>query len=186
MITVEQCPCGHESCNDYHLRGVGKFVQGSGFEKEEAELIASYLNATSSPEREMAMVQQFHLKFGLPLGDEDTLMDDYPIFEFRANFMKEELKEFIEAVGEGDRVKAFDALLDLVYVVKGTALFMGVTPHQWNDGMQAVQSANMEKERAESADQSKRGSTFDVIKPPGWQGPEEALRRILSCDSADD
>ena len=44
-------------------------------------------------------VYQFHLKFGLPLGDEDILMGNYSTLEFRANFMKEELLEFLEAVG---------------------------------------------------------------------------------------
>ncbi len=131
-------------------------------------------------------VYQFHLKFGLPLGDKDILMGNYSTLEFRANFMKEEFLEFLDAVGNNDRVKAFDALLDLVYVVQGTALFMGISPDQWHDGFAAVQKANMSKERAQTPNQSKRGSTFDVIKPPGWQGPEEALRRILSCDSADD
>lgn len=43
-ITVEKCPCGHAGCSDYHLVGIGKFVQGSGFTKEEAELIAGLLN----------------------------------------------------------------------------------------------------------------------------------------------
>lgn len=43
-ITVEKCPCGHAGCSDYHLVGIGKFVQGSGFSKEEAELIAGLLN----------------------------------------------------------------------------------------------------------------------------------------------
>lgn len=42
MITVEKCPCGR--CSDYHLVGVGHFVEGSGFTKEEAENIAELLN----------------------------------------------------------------------------------------------------------------------------------------------
>lgn len=44
MITVEKCPCGFKGCRDYHLVGIGKFVQGSGFTKEEAEQIAALLN----------------------------------------------------------------------------------------------------------------------------------------------
>lgn len=34
-----------------------------------------------------------------------------------------------------------------------------------------VQLANMSKVRATSAEQSKRGSTHDVVKPPGWVAP---------------
>lgn len=43
-ITVEKCCCGHPSCKDYWLVGVGKFNQGSGFTQNVAYLIASLLN----------------------------------------------------------------------------------------------------------------------------------------------
>lgn len=41
-ITVEACPCG--MCHDFHLVGIGKFCQGSGFTEGEAILIAGLLN----------------------------------------------------------------------------------------------------------------------------------------------
>jgi NTP pyrophosphatase (non-canonical NTP hydrolase) len=44
MITIEKCPCGYKGCSDYHLVGIGTFVQGSGFTKREAETIANLLN----------------------------------------------------------------------------------------------------------------------------------------------
>ena len=34
-----------------------------------------------------------------------------------------------------------------------------------------VHRANMLKERAKSAADSKRGSSLDIVKPPGWQPP---------------
>lgn len=43
-ITVVKCLCGHPSCEQYWLQGVGQFVQGSGFSKREATLIADLLN----------------------------------------------------------------------------------------------------------------------------------------------
>lgn len=43
-ITIKRCPCPYVNCGDYHLVGIGKFVQGSGFSKEEAEHIAKLLN----------------------------------------------------------------------------------------------------------------------------------------------
>lgn len=49
-ITVMQCQCGYPRCRDYWLVGVGKFVQGSGFTKVEAEHIASLLNANPAPQ----------------------------------------------------------------------------------------------------------------------------------------
>lgn len=128
----------------------------------------------------ISQVHKFHKKFGLPLGDEDKLSQDTEAQQFRIGFMQEELDEFKLAIENCDRVKAFDALLDLAYVVYGTALFMGIDPATWFYGMEAVQAANMAKERATSADQSKRGTSLDVVKPIGWRGPEEMLRRLLN------
>ncbi len=41
IIEVKKCPCRFEKCSDYHLEGVGKFIQGSGFTKEEADFFAA-------------------------------------------------------------------------------------------------------------------------------------------------
>lgn len=123
-------------------------------------------------------VKDFHEKFGLPTGEKDCLTASQAVAEFRLAFMQEELDEFEEASLCNDRVKMFDALLDLAYVVYGTALFMGISPAQWEEGMAAVQKANMSKVRA-TDDSSKRGTSLDVIKPDGWVGPEEELARIL-------
>jgi predicted HAD superfamily Cof-like phosphohydrolase len=95
-------------------------------------------------------------------------------------FLQEELDELKEALETKDHVKAFDALLDLAYVTYGTALFMGVDPQQWHAGMAAVHRANMAKERATKPSESKRGTTFDVVKPLGWTAPEKALEEILA------
>jgi len=121
----------------------------------------------------------FHKKFGLPLGDADRLMNDDRAKEFRINFLQEELDELREALGEGDRVKAFDALLDLAYVTYGTALFLGIDPHQWHVGFRAVHSCNMRKKRVDHPEESKRDSAFDVVKPEGWVGPEATLKEVL-------
>lgn len=121
----------------------------------------------------------FHAKFGLPLGYIDYLMYDPEVQKFRVNFLQEELDELKEALEAGDKVQAFDALLDLVYVAYGTALFAGISAQQWNDGMDTVHACNMAKVRVERVADSKRGSTFDVRKPDGWVGPEVQLELIL-------
>jgi predicted HAD superfamily Cof-like phosphohydrolase len=128
-------------------------------------------------------VQQFHERFELPTGEHDVLMDNVEMQDFRLKFLQEELDELREALERGNRVGAFDALLDLVYVAHGTALMMGVSPEQWHAGMTVVQQCNMSKVRVKSADESKRGSAFDVKKPEGWQGPEPTLAKILSWPS---
>lgn len=130
---------------------------------------------------EMSEVLAFHRKFEIPFPDQLALMPP-DVFEYRMKFMHEELQEFYESHADRDMVKAFDALLDLTYVLKGTALMVGITPEQWNWGFQAVQHANMSKIRTPSASQSKRGHSFDVIKPLGWVGPEKTLRNILGVD----
>lgn len=125
-------------------------------------------------------VQEFHQKFGLPDGSKDVLSGDLQLQSFRTRFIAEELAELEDALARGDRVKAFDALLDLAYVVHGTALCLGITPVIWNLGETRVHYANMQKVRAQSADESKRGSTFDVVKPEGWESPEVELEKLLN------
>lgn len=125
-------------------------------------------------------VKEFHEKYGLPTGNEDVLSENFPLQDFRIKFLQEELKEFQEALDKGDRVGAFDALLDLVYVAHGTALCLGVSPEKWHSGMTVVHKCNMTKIRVQNANESKRGSTFDVRKPEGFIGPEDTLRKILA------
>lgn len=126
------------------------------------------------------LVAEFHSKFGLPTGDTDHLMGNPEAQEFRLKFLQEELDELKVALEEGNKTKAFDALLDLVYVAYGTALFAGIDPMQWFHGMTTVHRCNMAKVKVESADESKRGSAFDVRKPAGWVGPENRLEEILT------
>lgn len=119
-------------------------------------------------------VGDFHRKFGLQTSDElpgPTRVDEN-LINFRLGFLKEELREFEEAIEEGDHAKAFDALIDLNYVSLGTAHLLG---YPWEEGWEMVQRANMQKQRAAAdGSDSKRGSSFDVVKPPGWLPPDIA------------
>ena len=128
-------------------------------------------------------IGRFHDKFELePTGDpEHRLPDD--VLQFRIMFMYEELQEYVDAIGgtwccpgvnvdpsKFDVEKAFDALIDLVYVALGTA-FLHRFP--FNEGWDRVQAANMKKVRASGNDDplSKRKHNKDVVKPPGWVPP---------------
>lgn len=128
----------------------------------------------------ISYVYEFNRKMGLPLGDKDLLMGDGEGITFRLNFLDEELCELFDAIQAGDRVKAFAALLDLVYVAQGTALYMGITPAQWDAGMRAVHDANMVKVRAADGI-----ATKIISKPEGWVGPEARLKQILAWDQSD-
>jgi hypothetical protein len=57
----------------------------------------------------------------------------------------------------------------------------GLSEEAWNEMWDDVQRANMQKERVLKAEDSKRGSTWDVRKPPGWVGPrtDEILQKYL-------
>lgn len=124
-------------------------------------------------------VLEFNKKFDLADGDQDLLLNDKLVARLRFAFMAEELNEFMKAMIENDKVKMFDALLDLSYVAMGTALFMGIDPGQWEAGFKAVHQANMNKDKAHldhGGDPVKMG----VIKPAGWVGPENVLAEILS------
>lgn len=110
----------------------------------------------------------FHEKFGLNKPDQPTNLWE-TTWEFRRKFMQEELEEYEEAYSNGDPEKMLDALVDLVYVVLGTACMHGF---DFNEAWRRVHDANMQKVRASTADQSKRGSTLDVVKPLGWVAPD--------------
>lgn len=88
--------------------------------------------------------------------------------------MREELDEFCEGLIDDDHAKMADALVDLVYVAMGTAHLLG---YPWEQLWEEVQAANLRKRRAATADESKRGSTHDVVKPHGWTPP--AIEAIL-------
>lgn len=135
-------------------------------------------------------VGEFHKKFGLPVANAPSQALEPVVRDFRIRFMLEELSEYCSAHGieltyqltrasddvgqftKPDLPAAFDALIDLVYVALGTA-HMHRFP--WQDGFDAVQKANMLKERAASdGSNSRRGSSFDVVKPAGWTAPDMA------------
>lgn len=93
---------------------------------------------------------------------------DPDMLAFRFKFLQEELEEFRQALAMVDHAGMADALVDLVYVVMGTAHVLG---YPWQELWEAVQHANMQKIRVTDAASSKRGSSFDVGKPPGWEPP---------------
>lgn len=70
-------------------------------------------------------VREFHVKFGLPFDDApNPIALDADAYRFRVGFLYEEIDEYGEAWAGRDLTKAVDALLDFVYVIYGTALFM--------------------------------------------------------------
>lgn len=136
----------------------------------------------------LADIEEFHKKYGLkpnnPMGALDT-----EVAKFRYEFLLEEINEWLNHQGaaydettlpswyrsrenyEYHLEGALDGLIDLAYVLFGTVYLHGFS-EAFEEGWRRVHEANMKKVRAECASDSKRGSSFDVIKPPGWVAPD--------------
>lgn len=113
-------------------------------------------------------VQAFGEKYGLPLAANPQLLE-MKDWVYRYGFLEEELNETVEAYDADDLAGVADGLIDLIYVALGTLQLMGVPVAE---GWREVQRANMSKERVLSAEVSKRGHGWDVVKPEGWRPPE--------------
>lgn len=114
-------------------------------------------------------VKAFHEKFQVPMAAVPSLLDPDAL-SFRLKFLYEELHEFEDSAKWQDLEGMADALVDLVYIAMGTALMMGLP---WQDLWNNVQRANMTKRLAKpDGSDSKRGNPLDVVKPPGWVGPD--------------
>lgn len=125
-------------------------------------------------------VGDFHLKFDLPVSKEyaiasdrlPQLLDDKEM-EFRTAFLFEEIRELLMAEGQVDLPKMADAIVDTIYVLLGTAHYMGLPFDQlWK----AVHEANMKKRPWKKGDLIKPRNTqgFEVTKPLGWEPPDIA------------
>lgn len=108
------------------------------------------------------MVQDFNYKYGIEL----NFKPDWIVWELeRLGFdhLKEELQEYAQALTLEGKL---DALVDLVYVAMGLAAKYGF---DFNEAFRRVHESNMTKTRAENPEQSKRGSSFDIIKGPDFK-----------------
>lgn len=93
-------------------------------------------------------------------------------YQLEINMLQEELDEFKEAAEANDKVKMFDALLDLDFVRIGTLGKMGINASMQVDGYEAVIKANESK----SASKNAQGK---ITKPANFKGPEPELQKLL-------
>lgn len=139
-------------------------------------------------------VRAFHKKFGLSYDGPPRAIEQETV-AFRHSFGIEELREYRENANmavqtrrwielgvspgsEAEEIREYhkrlegilDSIVDQIYVALGTAHLHGldqVLEEAWD----RAHHANMGKVRATSPEQSKRGSTLDVVKPEGWIAP---------------
>lgn len=121
-------------------------------------------------------ITDFHEKFGLDYNGPPRLLHP-DLWNFRMKFVMEELNEWAEAhasqPSDVSMEDSLDAAVDIVYVALGTIYMQGMG-HLFEEAWEKVHRANMQKVRCENEGDSKRGSTFDVIKPEGWQAPDHS------------
>lgn len=115
-----------------------------------------------------AMVKEFHEHFKVSCNDKPGPIDE-EIANFRETFLDEELDEISTGYLKNDMEAVLDGLVDLVYVALGTAHLHGFN---FNEAFRRVHAANMHKVRANSASDSKRNYSGDIVKPPGWTAPD--------------
>lgn len=138
----------------------------------------------AAPFDPLSDVESFHRNFGLEYNGRPRVLPN-ELAEFRRKFIKEEYEEYSGHMyrasywlnlNQPDRLPEhlegmLDALVDLVYVALGNSVQHGFN---FREAWRRVHEANMKKVRAQSAADSKRGTTYDVVKPPGWQAPSHA------------
>ena len=139
-------------------------------------------------DKECADVEAFQRRFGIIVSGAPTHLTRRKMRE-RVEFLLEELEELATAAGleivslagvgrdrlavleradiDPDLPLQADALVDLVYVAKGTAVSMGLP---WTELWDDVHRANMAKQPGET----KRRHRVDCVKPPGWAPPRTA------------
>lgn len=92
--------------------------------------------------------------------------------DLRIKLIDEEYDELIEAINEKDHVQIAKELADLVYVVVGTAITMGIP---FNEVFGALQVSNMSKFDGEPEIRS----DGKVLKGKNYRPAEDAIRDIL-------
>lgn len=119
-------------------------------------------------------VIDFHKKFGLPIG----ATPEWPrekIMNLRKELLDEELVEFFSAEMEGDLANWAAEIVDVIYILIGTAVSAGI---DLGPIWAAIHDSNMQK--------MARPGGHKPIKPIGWQAPNiEALLQKQSSSTSD-
>lgn len=113
------------------------------------------------------MVEQFHAKFGVPIGEDagwptNGGQIDYDQINLRKRLIREEYDELLDAINGEDFIETMDALADMLYVLYGTAIQFGVDIRAI---FEEVHRTNMAKVGGGTRRDGK------ILKPEGWQPP---------------
>jgi predicted HAD superfamily Cof-like phosphohydrolase len=121
-------------------------------------------------------VCETYKKHGIPMTEKPALpsLED---FDFRFQFLLEEIGEMQEAYHNNNLVDMADALGDLAIVINGFAAAMGLPFDRITD---AINTANHNGKRlVTSRGESKRGYNNDLVKTINFQEPKHIIKVIL-------
>lgn len=107
------------------------------------------------------MVREFHKAIGVAAPDSPTLTEMKS--GLRVDLILEEANEFREAVEQNDWPEMIDAIGDLLYVVYGAAVEMGVDMEPF---FREIHRTNMAKTGGPIREDGK------LLKPKGWRPPD--------------
>ena len=124
-------------------------------------------------EKQIQMVSDFHQKFKQSQSDTPVLLSNKESM-LRYALGKEELDEYIMAVGEEDLIEILDALADQLYILFGTICKHGLQKHI-GPAFELVHSNNMSKLGPDGNPILREDGK--IIKPEGFKKVE--LKDIL-------
>jgi predicted HAD superfamily Cof-like phosphohydrolase len=113
------------------------------------------------------MVREFHDKMGVEMPSKYTKMP-FEQFVTRHNMLKEEYQEYVNS---GTVVDIVDAYADMMYVMIGTMLIMGIDPDAI---FEEVHKSNMTKDGAN------RNAEGKILKDERFIAPN--LRTVIGVD----
>jgi Uncharacterized protein conserved in bacteria len=117
-----------------------------------------------------ADVKAFQIAFGGHVAARPRMLERLKK-QRRIAWMREEIEELATAETVEEQA---DAVIDLVYFAMGCLVEMGVPPSGvWS----AVHKANMAKLWPDGVHTN---STGKVVKPAGWNGPDEEIREYIA------
>jgi predicted HAD superfamily Cof-like phosphohydrolase len=126
-------------------------------------------------------IKKFHEAFGHPAPMQPQMLDE-TVAELRIELIEEEFTEFKDAIKANDPVAMYDAIIDLLVVVTGTAVAAGMdTQPGWDE----VRRSNMSKLGADGKAIISRGEELDgypvgkILKGPNYFNPD--LKKVLTA-----
>lgn len=125
-------------------------------------------------ETNQEMVDEFHRKFGHPVGERVHIPDEVKFWN-RMRWVQSELKELMDAFIDGDPVEFADALGDTIYLIYGWAVECCIP---LDDVFRLIHESNMTKLGSDGMPILKNDGK--VAKGPNYRSPKSEIKKLLA------